>query len=94
MSETIPGDKMKPMIMYKVVKGTKCRTLLKGDRIKLDINGNLICTYAGGWLVPCDWAEIASKTRVTLDTEYYKQKTEKLKHEIEETESSLMEGGE
>ena len=60
---------MEPGVRYIVTKNGS--TLLKGDRIRLEKDGALMCTDAGGWLNPSDWKRL--RNEIEIDKEYYKK---------------------
>jgi len=45
---------------YVVSKGTRCGTLQKGDRIRIE-KGDLICNQAGGWLPEGEWSTLKAE---------------------------------
>jgi hypothetical protein len=57
MSKTLKLSKIIENEIYFVTKGTKCGTLQKGDRIRVE-KGDLINKNAGGWLVKGDWENL------------------------------------
>ena len=86
MPTEILARNMKPGLIYRVVRGTKCRTLQAGDRIRIGPNADLDLLLAGGG----GWMENSSpwlrriKATVRLDTEYYVDRIASAESEIKE----------
>ena len=54
-------------IPYVVVNLPHGSTLCKGDRVKIDTDGKMLCYNAGGWLEKDDWKKL-SRVRFKVDT--------------------------
>ena len=64
-------------VHYLITKGSDCKTLVKGDHVYLEENGDLICIEARGWLEKETAESVMKSVEYELDTEWRQREIDK-----------------
>ena len=82
---------LKQGIRYIVTKGTKDKTLIKGDRVYISENGDLVNYNAGGWVDKQEVEKVIKGALFEVDIKHYYTRKKELSKSIERINAILDE---